>query len=299
MPKLPILNPGDTIEIIAPASRCTDKVLSDLKELLSSWQLKCVVDENMLGDDLLCANSDENRFRMLKNALENRETKAIICVRGGYGSLRLIPALSKMHPPKTLKLFIGMSDITALSLYFQQNWGWPTLHASAARDKFSPKSIERLKSIIFGENHPIEFMATALNNAAQKNQIIETTITGGNLSIVQTSIGTLWQIDGRQKIIFLEEVGERGYRIDRMLEHLKQAGIFKEAVAILFGDFTEGNEPDGTSLVQPVLERFAQASEIPVVQIKGVGHGYENFPLPLGVDVKLHLGNQSNKLLFQ
>lgn len=93
-----------------------------------------------------------------------------------------------------------------------------------------------------------------------------------------------------KKLFFLEEVGERGYRVDRMLEHLRQAGIFNNAKAILLGDFIGGQEPDGSSLLEPVLERFAKNCEIPVVKLEGLGHGPINFPLPLGTMTQLELG---------
>ena len=298
MQKLPILKPGDSVEIIAPASRCSDEVLSDLKELLTSWQLNCIIDNDIFGPDLLCANTDEIRFRSLKNALQHSETKAIICARGGYGSMRLIPALRQITPPRYPKLFVGMSDLTALHLFLEQQWQWPTIHGALARDKFSSKSIASLKSILFGEVEQVELFGLPLNRHAEKNSIIETTLTGGNLSLVQTSIGTLWQINGKHKIIFLEEVSERGYRIDRMLEHLCQAAIFKDAAAIFFGDFIEGNEPNGSSLIKPVLKRFAQHCAIPVVQISGIGHGYINTPIPLGTQVKLQLGNKIKLTCF-
>ena len=291
MQKLPILKAGDSVEIIAPASRCTDKQLIDLSELLKSWDLNCIVDNDIFGNDLLCANTDEVRFRLLKNALQRSETKAIICARGGYGSLRLIPALSKVIPPKSPKLFVGMSDITALNLYLQQQWEWPTIHGAATLDKFSTESIATLKSILFGEIEKIEFPGVALNEPATKNQLIEASITGGNLCLVQTSIGTVWQINGHNKIIFLEDVGERGYRCDRMLEHLSQAAIFKDAAAIIFGDFIGGEEPDGSSLIKPVLARFAESCSIPVIQVVGVGHDHTNFPLLLGTESTLQLGS--------
>src|SRR5690348_3082 len=116
MQSLPILKPGDSVEVIAPAARCSDQQLTALKELLASWQLNCTVDQHIFGDDLLCANTDEIRFQCLKNALLNPDTKAVICARGGYGSMKLIPALSKLTPPPSPKLFLGMSDITALHL---------------------------------------------------------------------------------------------------------------------------------------------------------------------------------------
>ncbi|MBP6918168.1 MAG: LD-carboxypeptidase [Legionellaceae bacterium] len=288
---IPILKAGDKVEIIAPASRCSDEDLTALKELLTSWQLHCVVKEHIFGQDLLCANSDKLRFESLKNALLNPETKAVICARGGYGSQRLIPELAKISSPSTPKLFIGMSDITALHLFLQQTWQWPVVHGALAPKKLSLDSIAAVKSLIFGETDRIEFHGEALNLAAKKSTTLESTLTGGNLSLVQTSIGTIWQMDGREKIIFLEDVGERGYRIDRMLEHLRQSGIFKDCVAIILGDFTEGTEPNGTSLINPVLERFASACEIPVIKVPGIGHDPINHPLPFGTKVRLALGD--------
>lgn len=290
MHKLPILKPGDTVEIIAPASRCSNQHVMELKALLTTWQLNCIVSETIFGDDLLCANSDDNRFLYLKNALENPEIKGIICARGGYGSMRLLPEFKKIVPPISPKLFVGMSDITALNLCFLQQWHWPVIHGALAKDKLSPESIASLKSIFLGEVQQVEFFASPLNSLAQENRVIEAMLTGGNLSLIQASIGTHWQLNGDNKIIFLEEVGERAYRIDRMLEHLQQAGIFKKAAAILLGDFLGGNEPSGITLVQPVLERFAQASKIPVIQVAGIGHGYCNFPIPLGTPAQLKLG---------
>lgn len=293
MKKLPILKAGDNVELIAPASRCSEQLLSDIKALLTSWQLNCIVADDIFGDDLLCANSDAKRFQALKRALLNPDTQAVICARGGYGSMRLIPELEKITPPASPKLFMGMSDITALNIFLEQKWHWPTIHGALALDKFTPEAINEMQSILFAEKQQMTYVAKPLNDAAKKHHTVQAVITGGNLCLVQTSIGTTWQLSGRDKIIFLEEISERGYRIDRMLQHLQQARILKDAVAIVFGDFIEGNEPDGTSLVQQVLERFALTCDIPVVQIKGVGHARENLPLPLGTPATLELGNQA------
>ena len=286
-----MLNTGDSVEIIAPASRCSDNQLIKLKELLTSWKLNCIIEDDIFGDDLLCANTDENRFRSLKNALQNPTTKAIICARGGYGSMRLIPELTTITPPTTPKLFIGMSDITALNLYLQQQWQWPVIHGAPIIDKFSPESITAIKSILFGDIKQVCFEGLPMNTLAEETTLIKSSVSGGNLSLIQTSIGTTWQLDGHNKIIFLEEVNERGYRVDRMLEHLRQANVFKKASAIVFGDFTEGKEHDGSSLINPVLERFAKHCEMPVIKITGIGHGFINFPLPLGTEAHLQLGH--------
>lgn len=292
MKKLPKLKIGDTVEIIAPASRCTDHQLDLIKNLLTSWGLKYNAPNDIFGNDVLCANTDELRFQHLKNAILNPDSKAIICARGGYGSMRLIPELAKLPVPKQVKSFVGMSDTTALQLFFQNHWSWPSIHGAIAPDRFSEESVAAVKTILFGDVNEVTFSnLTPLNSAAKKQAVINAEITGGNLCLVQTSLGTNWQIDSEEKIILLEEVGERGYRIDRMLEQLNQAGIFKNAKAILLGDFTKGNEPDGTSLVEPVLDRFATTCDIPILRIPNVGHESINFPIPLGTTTKLQLGD--------
>lgn len=300
MKNLPVLKSGDSVELIAPASRCSDSQLNELKDLCASWQLNCIVKKNIFADDLLCANTDKQRLDHLKEALLNPETKAIICVRGGYGAMRLIPGLSDVHPPLLPKLFVGMSDITCLQLYLQQKWGWATIHGGAAPGRFSPASIASLKSILFAEVESVEFpKLKALNHHARVPRMIESQVTGGNLTLIQAGMGTEWQMDGRNKLILLEEVAERGYRIDRMLEHLQQAKLFQGAFAILLGDFLEGNEPDGSSLIQPVLERFAKSCPIPVVQVQGVGHGRINFPIPCGTKTQLQLGEMIHLSCFR
>lgn len=287
------LKAGDLVEIIAPSSPCSYNQLSALKQLLESWQLNCIVKKDIFAKDLLCANSDEMRATHLKNALLNPSTKAIICARGGYGSMRLIPELAKMQPPRTPKIFVGMSDTTCLHLYFQQEWGWATIHGAAASDRFSKESIASLKSLLFAEDRQIHFnQLTPLNKQAQSEQIVTSSLIGGNLTLIQAGIGTSWQMNAKDKIILLEEIDERAYRIDRMLEHLQQAKIFKNAAAILLADFLGGKEPDGSSLVNPVLERFAEQSDIPVVKIENIGHGYMNLPIPLGTKAQLHLGKK-------
>lgn len=299
MKNLPILKAGDQVEIIAPASRCAPQDLIYLKELLESWQLNCHISHDIFGPDLLCANSDEYRLEALKNALQNPDIKAIICARGGYGCMRLIPGLTQLQPPTSPKLFIGMSDITALQLYLGQHWGWSTIHGSLSRDKFSPESINLLKSILFADIEQIEWNGVPLNHLAEKDHLLESSLTGGNLCLVQASIGTSWQIEGTNKMIFLEEIAERGYRVDRMLEHLKQANRLNDAAAIVFGDFIEGNEPNGSNLLQPVLTRFAEQCHLPVVQIKGAGHGYINYPLILGTKAQLQFGKKIKLTCFR
>lgn len=284
------LQTNDAVEIIAPASHCSLKELQELKGLLESWGLQCLVAEDIFGEDLLCAHNDKKRFEHLYQALINPTTKALICARGGYGSMRLIPYLQDMPIPRKVKIMVGMSDITALHLYIQQEWKWPSLHGALAPSRFSTVSIQAHRQLLFNQD-PLDFSAILpLNAAARVEKKIKAPIIGGNLTLIQTSLGTLWQIQAKEKIILIEEINERAYRVDRMLEQLWQANIFEGAAAILFADFLGGEEPNKTSLILPVLKRFAEKCPIPVVKMQGVGHGSINYPLPLGIPILLTLG---------
>ena len=121
---------------------------------------------------------------------------------------------------------------------------------------------------------------------------------GGNLCILQCGIGTNWQLDPSDKILFFEDIDERGYRVDRMLMHLQQANILEKAKAIIFGDFVGGKEPNGTSLILPVLQRFADSIDLPVFSLPGCGHGPENFPLPFNVPLEFEVGGNGDGLMY-
>lgn len=288
------LTPGDTIDIIAPATGCNKQDVEAVKNLLTSWNLIPRIPTDLFGEDLLCINSNEKRFAQLKDALCNTESKVIWCLKGGYGCARLIPELEKLAKPTQPKLLIGFSDITVLHLFLQQKWNWQTLHGPGARqvalETIDLNNIHEIKNIFFGNQKIIEFKLSPLNKAAGQNIGMDTTITGGTLSLIQTSLGTSWQIDAKNKILFLEDCNERGYKVDRMLQHLKQAGAFSDIHAVIFGDFIGGQEPEGFSLVDKVIQRFAEENDFPVLSCPDIGHGKFNRPLPFGTPANLSLG---------
>ncbi|MDR3478861.1 MAG: LD-carboxypeptidase [Gammaproteobacteria bacterium] len=293
------LKPNDVVDIIAPAAKCHPGVLTGVKNLLESWQLKCNIPTDLFGEDLLFANSDEKRFEQLKEALCNSTSKAVWCLLGGYGSAKLIPQLCKLTPPSQSKIFMGFSDITALHIFLQEKWGWSTIHAPSARqagiNKVATTSMDILKSMIFAEKKSLVYDAiTPLNALAKTARQIHAPIIGGNLHLIQASLGTQWQMSANDKIIFIEEINERAYRIDRILEHLKQAGVLSQAKAILFGDLLGGDEADGSNLIAATIHQFAERAPIPVLQIANVGHGPINNPIILGATTTLTLGETSS-----
>lgn len=288
------LKENSIVDIIAPAGGVTDtSIIEKLKNLLKSWQLIPRVSPHLLGPDLLCANSDEKRFQQLKDALLNTDSQAIWCLRGGYGCTRLIPYLRKLIAPEKCKLFIGFSDITTLHLFLQQKWHWQTLHGPSlnqvTNQLIAQKNIDELKKIIFGQLSELIYLLEPYTKSSHSLGFIGAPITGGNLSLVQTSLGTNWQIETQDKILFLEDVNESAYRIDRMLQHLQQSEILSHIKAILLGDFTFPAKIEEEKKIQAILERFAKEQNFPVLRCPDIGHGKKNRSLPFATPALLNL----------
>lgn len=303
--KWDFLKPGDIVDVIAPASHCPPENLLQGCQWLESLGLIPRVPPEIIVGDVFFASPLEVQLKHLKDALYS-DSKAIWCVRGGYGSMRLIPYLKKLRPPSKPKLFMGFSDITSLHIFFNQRWKWPTLHSRNVSqmhlDKMHTEDRNLTQKLIMGEaSNVCEFKnLKPLNAYAARDAKIRGHIVGGNLRIVQSSLGTNWQIHAKNKIVFLEDVGERGYSVHRMLEQMIQAKLFDKSLkALVFGDFTESEEKNGKNLIPDALKRIAQMVPYPVLQGLPCGHGETNYPLPFNTSSELILGPESGILRVQ
>ena len=268
------------IKIISPASGVSPEKMAKLQRISN---LNVDIPSMVINRDLpFHASGDNERFEQLKNALYDESINTILwTLRGGYGSARLIDRLRLLSKPAHEKIFIGFSDNTALHLFLSQQWHWQTIHAAGFAQILDPdqdpENYMRVAEIIAG-NLPVPFISNLkpLNDAATAVNSVKGRLTGGNLTIVESSIGTPWQIQTERKIVFLEEVGEKGYRIDRSLNHLRQAGLLKDVNAILLGEFSHENEHKDINIA---LERFAKETDIPIYKTEQFGHGRINYPL--------------------
>ena len=267
------------IKVVAPASGMSLEQIAKLQALPG---LSVEMPSNIITQDIMFhASSDENRFEQLHAALFDDSCKSVIwTLRGGYGSARLLDRLKALTPPRQEKILIGFSDNTALHLFLSQSWHWRTIHASGFAQLLSPEqdpqNYIRIAELV---HHQITHQALTdlkpLNNVA--TQSVKTTgrMQGGNLTLVESSIGTHWEIKTKGTLLFLEEVGEKGYRIDRSLHHLYQAGLLKDVNAIVFGTCS-GPDKKG---IRVALDRFAQEMMIPVYQTNQFGHDKINYPI--------------------
>lgn len=288
--------------LIAPSWSVPVEKVNLTKAYLESLGRKVTLSADLFGEDLLCANTDALRFSHLKEALTS-DADEIMAIIGGYGLTRLMPALLSLPKPDKAKVMYGFSDITALHIFLNQFWNWPTVHGPCGvgliNEKANKVSISRTLRIMNEGLSAYELPELIpLNSAATRFTDILGEVVGGNLCLVQTSLGTPWQLNTTDKILFLEDVSERGYRIDRMLNHLEQAGLFQRVKAVLFGEFTKGEEPSGLNLVGDVLQEFAKNVSFPIFQLPGCGHGHQNYPIPFNFAVNLKVRRQEKNSTY-
>ncbi len=294
---------GDLIEIIAPGSHTAGEILEKGAQVLRSWGYEVTYDKDLLQPEIFLANSDQKRFESFKKAMTNKKSKAVWCLRGGYGAIRLLPWLEKMEIPKNKKILIGLSDISSLHAVLNQKWKFPTLHAPLidrlALEKLSEENIHELRQTLENPGYVAEFTdLIPLNKAAQTQKKVKSQVVGGNLMVVTSTLGTPSQLKTKNKILFLEELCERAYRVDRCLQQMKQAGLFNQVQAVVFGDFTSCDEPNKENYIQAVLKAFFKDLKIPAFSGIESGHGEIQRPIFFNTEAHLSCGEKPRMLIY-
>lgn len=290
------------IKIVAPASGTAAERIEKLKELSFLDIPNDIIDDSAVYH----SKSDENRFNFLQSSLNSKNTNSkntvLWALRGGYGSARLINDMMKIQKPLQPVMVIGYSDITALHLFLSQKWKWKSIHGAMVNELLSPKkdpkNFEIISDLLSGKTKIAKLdNLEAINDLAKCSNKLSGLLTGGNLTVVGTSIGTNWQIQTNNKIVFLEDVEEDGYKVDRGLNHLKQAGLFKNVKAIILGDFS----PPKDGKIEEVnfaIERFAKEINVPVYKTNQFGHGTINYPLIYNAQSEILRNGEHSELLM-
>ncbi len=286
----PALQKGDTIAIVAPAGILKNRkyVIDKAKKLAESWGLKVVYGKNMFNQNHHFAGTDEERCQDFQDALDNPNIKAIWSARGGYGSVRILDRLDFTKFKENPKWIIGYSDITAFHNHIH-NLGVETLHAmmgTSMQDKPEdiPHTIATFKKALFGEKLSYQIPSSKYN----KEGIVNGELVGGNIAILASMLGSSSQISTEGKILFIEEIGEYKYSIDRMLQSLKRAGYFTKVKAVVVGDMTKvkkNTTPWGSSIEQLILEVVPK--EVPILFNFPAGHEPDNRALLMGRNVNV------------
>ncbi len=279
----PYLQKNDTIALHAPARKIGGAIVQKTIELLNSWGLEVLVDDRLYEEEHQFAGSDETRAALLEEHLQNPKVKAILCVRGGYGSVRLLEHLSGRY--EQAKWVIGYSDVTALHCWVQRRMGWMSIHATMpvnmiASGEDVAQSNELLRQTLFGEPEGVPLPKHPLNRPGDAQGIL----IGGNLSVLYSLLGSDEQPDTNGAILLLEDLDEYLYHIDRMMMALDRAGMLEQLSALVIGgmnDMNDNETPFGSTAYETIA-RIAGKYEFPIFFGVEIGHLELNRPVILG-----------------
>jgi muramoyltetrapeptide carboxypeptidase len=290
----PYLKPGDTIGVVAPAGFMPFEKMQTCIQTLQDWgyQVRLGATTQSASNNYF-SGTDEERLNDLQQMLDDKHIHAILCARGGYGVSRIIDDLSfkkfKRHP----KWVIGFSDITVLHAHLYSKYKIASIHApmAAAFDdgEFNNEYILSLKNVLSGA--PIEYTC----EAHEFNHPGEVTgeLVGGNLTLIAHLIGTKSDLNTKNKILFLEDVGEYLYNVDRMLLQLRRSGKFDKLKGLIIGGFTDNKDterPFGKSVYEIIYEHV-KMNDIPTAFGFPVSHEKENYAFKVGVEYTLKVEN--------
>ena len=280
------LQKGDTVAIIATARKISLIEIENAVNLLTSWELKVVFGKTIGLENNQFAGTVQERVDDLQTFLDDERVKAVWCARGGYGTVQLIDYLDFNTFIKHPKWIVGYSDITVLHAHIH-NLGIETIHATMPINipKNSEESIKTLKNVLFGNLLKYEFQPDKKNvfgNA--KGQLI-----GGNLSVLYSLLGSISSVETTEKMLFIEDLDEYLYHIDRMLQNLKRNHYFEHLAGIIVGGMTQmrDNEIAYGKTVEAIILDIVKPYNIPVIFNAPFGHLDDNRALILGRTIRL------------
>jgi muramoyltetrapeptide carboxypeptidase len=308
------LKKGSKVGLISPGSFITQEELDESTKNLGALDFKPVYSDRILLKTGYFAGTDEQRAEDLNEMFARKDVDAIICTRGGYGCTRILPLLDYELIRKNPKVFIGYSDVTALLFGIFKKTGLVCFHGPVGTSTFNEFSINIFKNLVMYPQDKFMMFNPEIPEKADDELYVVNTIRsgkakgkliGGNLSISLSLIGTPFDIDYDDKIVFFEEVGEEPYRIDRMLTQLLQAGKLEKAAGIALGVFDkcipkpdESGIANSFSLKEVLLNRLIGLN-IPVIYGMSFGHIQNKFTLPIGIEAELNTVDQTITLLEQ
>ena len=291
------LQPGDTIYITAPAKAIEESVVLEAKKTLETWGLNVRVAPHCLGRAAYFSGTDAERLADFQHGLDDPSIKAILCARGGYGCVRIVEELDWTAFQQNPKWIVGFSDVTVFHQKINQ-LGVESIHGimPLGFTEGSMEAKETLHKALFGESIILEASPVKENcMGTAKGSLI-----GGNMTIIYSLIGTELSYTFKNKILFIEDIGEHIYKVDRMLHAFKLAGIFNQISGLILGGFTEMEDTDvpfGKTIEELISEQVVNLG-IPVAFNVPIGHIPDNQAVVVGRTVTLTVTQTKSTLLI-
>ena len=294
----PNLQKGDTIAILATARKNIDDNLKPAIDLLQSWGLNVVIGSTIGLDNNQLAGTDEQRAADFQQQMDNPNIKAIWCARGGYGTVRIIDLLDFTTFKKSPKWIIGFSDVTVLHNHLN-TMGFKSIHGimPVTVARATPQAIKSLRISLMGEQLKYEILPFPMNKFGKASG----ELVGGNLSILYSLFGSPSAIDCRDKILFLEDLDEYLYHIDRMMINLKRNGCLESIKGIIVGSMTKMKDNDipwGKNAIE-IIDDVTIKYNIPILYNFPAGHIQDNRALILGNRVTLDVNDKRSTVVFE
>lgn len=293
----PYLKKGDKVVITCPAKKLPNGI-DDAVRLLESWGLEVVLGETVYAAHNQFAGTDELRARDLQQFLDDPEIKAVFAARGGYGTIRIIDQFDFTELLKSPKWLVGFSDITILHAHLQAQLNMCSIHGQMPINipDGSKPSLESLRKSLFGEEISYSYPNTSRGRTGEANGIL----IGGNLCTLMALSGSVSEPDYRDKILFLEDVGEYLYTVDRMFWTLKRSGKLAQLKGLVIGGFTElkDYEPPFGQSVSEIILNLVKEYDYPVCFDFPAGHISDNQALIFGKKVQLSVEEKQINLIY-
>jgi muramoyltetrapeptide carboxypeptidase len=296
----PYLQPGDTIALVCPSGYMTIEKAQTCINVLKEWGYKVKVGTTVGSHSTnYFSGTDEERLINFQQILDDDDVKAVLCARGGYGLSRIIDHISFRKFKKHPKWVIGFSDITVLHSHIYTNYGIATMHAPMAAafndGGYMNEYVQSLKNVLQGKGIKYEVPSHEFN---RKGEAIGELV-GGNLAMLAHMVGTPSDIKTKGRILFLEDVGEYLYNIDRMMHQLKRSGKLDKLAALIVGGFSDTKDterPFGQNVYE-IIRDIVKEYDYPVCFGFPVSHEKENYALKVGVGYKLKVGRSKTVLM--
>ncbi len=288
----PSLKKGDSVYFLSTAKKISQQEVDSAVKTYESWGLNVVIGDTIGKEHNQFAGTDEERLKDFQNAIDNRNIKAIICARGGYGTVRIMDDVIFDEFLKTPKWLVGFSDLTFLQTNISNNIGIQCLHAQMPIqfEKSTPQALESIRKELFGEKNEYVVPVHEMNRTGEAEGIL----IGGNLSILYSITGTKSGINTDRKILFLEDLDEYLYHVDRMMMNLKRSGKLQGLAGLIVGSFTDMHDnqiPFGKTAYEIVAEHVSEFS-YPVCFSFPAGHIADNRALVIGKTYNLKVSDK-------